>query len=389
MWFLLGLLALVVCAAFAIIAVLFIRKGLHIWLPEYLRLKLAKKSATEKPVHIMFCFVDHYEPMWENKNNIEKERARVDRWLNDYPKSFGHIKDSDGCYPKHTYFYPEEEYRKEHLDKLQALCEQGFGELEIHLHHEDDTAENLHQTLSRFATTLFDVHGGLSRHPDTGQINYGFIHGNWTLDNSDPHGRYCGVDNELVVLKDSGCYADFTLPCAPNPAQTKKVNSIYYATGCEGQSKNHNSGVDVEVGKKPSGDLMIVQGPLGFNWKKRKFGFMPGIENGDVKRAMPPTNARVDNWISQNVHVKGKPEWIFVKIHTHGTQENDMDTLLGEPTIKMYEYLASKYNDQQNYFMHFVSAREMFNIIKAAEAGETGNPGLYRDYFLPRPENCK
>lgn len=383
----LGLAALLVFAVAVLVSALLVKKGLHVWLPGYLFAKLAGKPGVEGPVHVMFCFVDHYEPMWENKNDIDKERARVDRWLNDYPKSFGHIKDADGCFPKHTYFYPEEEYRKEHLDKLEVLCGQGFGELEIHLHHEDDTAENLRQTLESFASTLYEEHGALSHHPQTGQLNYAFIHGNWALDNSDPHGRFCGVDNELVVLKDTGCYADFTLPCAPNPCQTKTVNSIYYATGRSGKTKNHNTGVEVEVGKPASGDLMIIQGPLGFNWKKRKFGFMPGIENGDIKRAMPPTPARVDNWVSKNIHVKGRPEWVFVKIHTHGTQENDMDTLLGEPTINMYEYLATKYNDGTHYKMHFVSSREMYNIVKAAEAGESGDPGAFRDYVLPAPRN--
>ena len=62
-----------------------------------------------------------------------------------------------------------------------------------------------------------------------------------------------------------------------------------------------------------------------------------------------------------------------------------MDVLLGPPTVQMYEYLASKYNDGIQYVMHFVSAREMYNIIKAAEAGETGNPNDYRDYVLPAP----
>jgi hypothetical protein len=368
--------------------VLIRKKNMHIWLPDYLRRKIKGHSTVKGPIHIMFCFVDHYEPQWENRDNIEKERARVDRWCRDYPKNFSHIKDADGCMPKHTFFYPEEEYREEHLSKLADLCSQGFGELDIHLHHHDDTAENLKETLEGFAKTLHEQHGGLPVHPKTNKPSYAFIHGNWTLDNSDPHGRFCGVKNELVVLKETGCYADFTLPSAPNPAQTRKVNAIYYATGNPDKSKSHDTGTDVEVGVPSSGDLMIIQGPLGFNWKKRKFGFMPGIENGDIKRTTPPSKHRVDNWVSKHVHVKGKPEWVFVKIHTHGTQENDMDTLLGEPAVSMYEYLASKYNDGEKYVMHFVSSREMFNIIKAAEAGESGNPGNYRDYFLGRPKNC-
>ena len=51
----------------------------------------------------------------------------------------------------------------------------------------------------------------------------------------------------------------------------------------------------------------------------------------------------------------------------------------------MFTYLESKYNDGKNYVLHYVSAREMYNIAVAAEAGKTGNPGEYRDFKIPRP----
>jgi hypothetical protein len=373
--------------SFVLLAALLIRKkNMHIWLASYIKSKLKGRPKVYGPTHIMFCFVDHYEPQWGKPENIEIERHRLDRWLNEYPAAFGGIRDADGCLPKHTYFYPEEEYRKEHLDKIQDLCEQGFGELEIHLHHEDDTSDNLRATLTRFAKILNEEHGGLAVNPETGLLSYGFIHGNWALDNSHPEGKYCGVNDELIVLKETGCYADFTLPSAPSETQTSTVNSIYYATDDPNKPKSHDKGVKVKVGRDPSGDLMIIQGPLCLNWKNRKWGFMPRIEAGDIRKSTPPSEHRVDMWIDQHIHVEGRPEWVFVKIHTHGTQDMDIDTLLGEPTVKMYEYLASKYNDGKNHSMHFVSSREMYNIVKAAEAGEEGDPNFYRDFLIPKPK---
>jgi hypothetical protein len=365
------------------------KKQMHLWLGHYMRRNLFSKPKVDGPVHIMFCFVDHYEPQWANPNDIEVERSRVDRWHVGYPISFGGIRDADGCLPKHSFFYPEEEYRKEHLDKIQDLCAQGFGEIEIHLHHDDDTSENLRTTLNRFSQTLHESHGSLGIDPATGKTAYGFIHGNWTLDNSHPEGKYCGVNDELIILKETGCYADFTMPSAPSPTQTSMCNSIYYATDDACKPKSHDKGVLVESGRDPSGDLMIVQGPLCLNWKDRKFGVMPRIEAGDIRKSIPPSRHRVDMWVDQHIHVKGKPDWVFVKIHTHGTQEMDIDTLLGEPTIDMYEYLASKYNDGENYVMHFVSSREMYNIIKAAESEEKGNPNEYRDYIISKPDVVK
>jgi hypothetical protein len=358
------------------------KKNLDIWIMPYVRSKLSKKDEIKGPKHIMFCYVDHYEPQWQSPE-IEVERSRVDRWMNDYPELCKNHKDADGKFPQHTFFYPEEEYREEHLAKITDLCKKGYGEIEVHLHHDDDTSENLRETLTGFAKKLNANHGVLSRFPDTGELAYAFIHGNWSLDNSRADGRWCGVNDELIVLKETGCYADFTLPSAPSETQTKKINSIYYAEDNPQKPKSHNTGRDVEVNGKSSGDLMIIQGPLGLNWKQRKFGLMPKIEAADVRAAVPPSKDRIDLWVDSNIHVKGRPEWTFVKIHTHGTQEGDMDTLLGKETDEMFSYLESRYNDGTDYILHYVTAREMYNIVKAAEAGLNGDPNEYRDYLLP------
>ena len=74
-----------------------------------------------------------------------------------------------------------------------------------------------------------------------------------------------------------------------------------------------------------------------------------------------------------------------MKVHTHGTQERDTDTVLGRPMREAFEYLGSRYNDGTNWKLHYVSARETFNIIKAAEAGAAGDPGAYRDFIVKRP----
>ena len=132
---------------------------------------------------------------------------------------------------------------------------------------------------------------------------------------------------------------------------------------------------------------MLIQGPLGLNWRDRRFGVVPRIENADVRGGQPPTPDRVDAWIRTGVHVEGRPEWVFVKVHTHGTQEADMDTLLGAPADAMHAHLESAYNDGKCYALHYVSAREAYNIAKAAEAGREGNPHDYRDFVLPPPKS--
>jgi hypothetical protein len=360
------------------------RRHVMQWLPGYWGAARHREPAAVTPIHVMFCFVDHFEPGWKRPGE-DREAARVDAWCDRYPRLVAPFVDADGCFPKHTFFYPEEEYREQHLDKLAALCAAGFGEVEVHLHHDNDTSNGLREKLLRFAQVLHDRHGLLSVDPRTQRPTWAFIHGNWSLDNSRPDGRWCGVNDELKVLAECGCYADFTFPSAPSDTQPATVNSIYYATDDPDRPKSHDRGIPSRVGQGAAGDLLIVQGALGWDWSSRKLGFLPRIENSDVRAGQSPSPARVDRWIRLAPTVRGRPEWKFVKIHTHGAPETQHDVLLGPPCAEMYAYLERRYNDGTRYVLHYVSARELYNIVKAAEAGLSGNPAQYRDHLLPRP----
>jgi hypothetical protein len=359
----------------------------HLWLRSYLRRRWRTPPVPPGTLrHLMFCFVDHFEPRFENPP-YDTECARVARWHRDYPTLCQGHRDADGRPPVHTFFYPEEEYRPEHIDSLVELCRAGLGELEVHLHHDHDTETGLRAKLRRFMGLLADRHDALPRNAQTGRLQWGFIHGDWALDNSHPIPDFCcGVNNELQVLASEGCYADFTLPSAPSPCQTSTINSIYYATDDPARPKSHDQGERVRVGGAAVGDLMIIQGPLGLNWRNRRFAILPRIDNADLRTNNPPTAARVDAWVRTGVHVQNRPEWVFVKVHTHGAPERDVDALLGDAVASMFTYLETRYNDGVSWALHYVSARETYNIIKAAEAGCEGDPGQYRDYILSRPQ---
>lgn len=353
------------------------------WAPSLIRRGLTSLlSPRHQPglLHILFCFADHFEPKWRNANP-ETERKRVNRWVEMYPKlAFAH-KDSDGISPRHTWFYAAEQYSPRHLEELSNLCLLGLGEIEVHLHHENDTPEGLREKLEK-AKHEFSQHGALVTQSDPAGFAFAFIHGNFALNNSGGSPQLCGVNSELRILRNAGCYADFTLSCAPHEAQTRKINSIYYAQDIEGKRKSHDKGVDVEVGGREFGDLMLIQGPLALNWKRRKWGLLPRIENGCILGNNPGRSDRVDLWVQQHIHVQGRPEWIFIKVYCHGAQEDDIDALLGGGADRMHSYLESKYRDGERYRLHYVTAREMYNIIKAAEAGRVGNPTQYRDYLI-------
>lgn len=360
-------------------------KNIHLWLGSYLFQETVRSFRFGKPkgpVHIMFCFVDHFEPDW-NKADEATQLERVKRWVKEYPLLAQKHRDADGRQPRHTFFYPAEVYNSQHLDLLAELVNAGYGEIEVHLHHDKDTEEGLKAKLEK-AKQDFGRHGFLGKRPLSDTMRFAFIHGNWALNNSRPDGCWCGVNDESRILSEAGCYADFTYPSAPSPTQTAKINSIYYTSSNPRKPKSHNQGNNVYKGGATKGDLMVIQGPLALNFKQRKFGLLPRIENGDITGANPPNAGRVDLWVRQAICVEDKPEWIFVKVHTHGAPEKNAGTLLGALCDGMYSYLESRYNDGRRFFLHYVTAREMYNIIKAAEAGETGNPGNYRDYMIEK-----
>ena len=360
-------------------------RDLDIWLVPYLRRKLRQPQTPPNGlVHILLAVTDHYEPRFNNVS-LEHERRRVNFWVKRLPQFASRHRDYHQRNYRHTFFFPEEEYREEHLDRLAALCRAGYGDVEIHLHHDRDSAAGLTEKLTRFKHILHSRHGLLHRNPATGEIEYAFIHGNWALDNSDG-GRHCGVDNELEVLRQTGCYADFTLPSTPSRTQTRKVNSIYYATGHPYRRKSHDSGVDVEAGREHEGDLMLIQGPLALNLKSRKCGLLPRVENGELSGDNPPTPERARLWIHEAIHVKGRPDWIFVKLHTHGCNERNMEAVLGQAMERTLTFLETNYNDGKRYALHYVSAREMYNIVKAAEAGCAGDPDNFRAFRSAVPE---
>jgi hypothetical protein len=319
-----------------------------------------------RPASVFIAVCDHFEPKWLNPARYVQD-ARVDRWVREYPRTVDGIADSAGRPPQHTFFYPADEYDAEHVEQIAGLCRQGCGDMEVHLHHRNDTAPAFRETLEDYVNVLSSRHGLLDRDPD-GRITYGFIHGNWALDNSRPDGDWCGVNDEITVLLETGCYADFTMPSAPDPCQTTTINSIYYAIDDPQRPKSHDTGIHARVGQWPPEDgLLMIQGPLAFDWSHRKWGLLPRLENGDLTRARPPSLARFHLWCAAGVAVAGRPDWRFVKLHTHGAQESNAEMLLGAAMRRFHEDLCKLSTTHPAFKYYYVTAREMSALVHEAE----------------------
>ena len=138
-------------------------KNLHTWLPGYARFLVenARAPRVEGPRHLLFAFCDHYEPLFGGVSEaVGDERVRA--WEVDYPKMAERYRDADGEPPKHSFFFPGEQYVPSYLERLARLAEGGFGEVELHLHHDNDTAPKLKDDIARYLG-LYAEHGHLSR----------------------------------------------------------------------------------------------------------------------------------------------------------------------------------------------------------------------------------
>lgn len=356
-------------------------KNLHAWLGGWTRHVAGELVAPRPrgPRHLLFALCDHFEPRWASPAPAQA-LERVHAWERGYPALAASYRDADGRPPRHSFFFPGEEYDPAYLAALARLAAAGLGEVELHLHHDGDDAATLRRTIEGYLERLAS-HGLLARDPD-GRLRYAFIHGNWALANSRADGRWCGVDAELPVLWETGCYADFTFPAAPSECQPDVVNRIYWPAGDLSRRRAYEQAERARVGTVRRDRVLMITGPLSLGLRAAPMPIC--IEAGDLTGHLPATATRVRRWVRQNVHVEGRPEWVFVKTHTHGAQERNFASLLGAGGAALHEALAS-FNDGERWILHYVTAREMYNIAMAAMDGKAGNPDAYRDYVLAPP----
>jgi len=364
-------------------------RGILPWLPAYCWQRITRAGSERKGQHLIIALADHFEPaILPDSEGKRAERSvqeqRLERWCREYPRAAADWRDDDGQPFRHTYFYPAEQYDAGLIDALAAHCHAGWGEIEVQLHHgveADDTPENTRHTLLRFTEALAE-RGCLAHTEATGLRQYAFVHGNFALANS-MQGRFCGVDSEMQILADTGCYADFTLPSAPNPSQIAKINVLYECEPPLTRRSAHRWGQPLRSGHPPQNFPLIIQGPLMLDFSRRRWPF-PAIENGALAGNNPPSMARLQLWRQAGITVQGCPDWVFIKLHCHGMDPRDDDAMLGEAMRRFLHELKEGATRGREYKVHFVTAREMTNIALAASAGRCGNPGDYRDYRLQR-----
>jgi len=329
----------------------------EIWLLPYLKSRMRRSLRPAKPKRAWVVIADHYEPLGQNAS-MGTAMGVVARWRDKWPRIADDApRDAAGQRPQYSFFYPQEEYRRELLDGIAEIARLGVGDVEVHLHHDNEQRALFIAKITDYCHRLTDGHG-LLRQQD-GRTVFGFIHGNWALDNSRPDGKWCGLNGEIALLRDLGCYADFTMPSAPSATQGRIVNRIYWCTNNSGnRPRSFDRGIEAAVGGGRKGDLLMITGPIGLRFDNR---VMPRLETGEIAGYDLPAPSRARQWFDLAPTIGDD---LFLKLYTHGAPEWNREPLLGGGLSNLFRFLAEE-ADRRGIEIHWATAWQMYQAVHA------------------------
>jgi hypothetical protein len=318
----------------------------EIWLAPYLKDRLRKSTRPTKPKRAWVVVADHYEPAGMGAS-LETALGRVAQWREKWPRIADDApRDAAGQRPQYSFFYPQEEYRRDLLNGIAEIVRLGVGDVEVHLHHKDEQRDSFIEKVTEYCRRLTGDHGLLRQ--QNGRTVFGFIHGNWALDNSHPDGNACGLKGEIALLRDLGCYADFTMPSVPSPTQGRVVNQIYWCTNNpDNRPRSFDHGIEATVGGGRQGDLLMR--------------LLPRLETGEIAGYDLPTPSRIRRWFDLAPTIGDD---LFLKLHTHGAPERNLEPLLNGGLGNLFRWLAEE-AERRAVEIHWATAWQMYQAADA------------------------
>jgi hypothetical protein len=335
----------------------------ELWLWPYLKERARQRSRGRAPRRVWLAITDHYEPLGMGAS-VETALRRVARWRDRWPRiAHDAPPDAAGQPAQYSFFYPQEDYHPDVIEGIAEMVRLGVGDVEVHIHHDHETPQSFTAKMREFLTRLRQDHG-LLREQD-GRTLFGFIHGNWALDNSRPDGRWCGLNGEISLLHELGCYADFTMPSLQSPTQSRIVNQIYWCTGNPGNSpRSFDHGIEAAPGAGRHGDLLMITGPVGFQFEDR---IVPYLEAGELAGYRLPLPVRVRTWFDVAPRVGDD---LFIKLFSHGADDRNLDPLLDTALPNLFRWVADEAQRRGMEF-HWVTAWQMYSAIDAIAHGRS------------------
>jgi hypothetical protein len=129
---------------------------------------------------------------------------------------------------------------------------------------------------------------------------------------------------------------------------------------------------------------MIFEGPLIFAPSLNPHRLFLDLDDGDIHASVPASPRRADRWVRAGIHLDGRPDWVFIKLFAHGiSSPADEEAVLGPAFDETLTYLERQYNDGKRYILHYITARQAYNLAIAAAQGSSGQPEQYFDQPIP------
>ncbi|MGD0830786.1 MAG: hypothetical protein ABR907_07575, partial [Terracidiphilus sp.] len=122
----------------------------EIWLLPYLKDRLRKSIRLRKPKRAWVAITDHFEPLGTGATE-QIARTRLARWQDRWPRIAGDgPRDASGQCPQYSFFYPQEDYRRELLEGLADMVRLGNADVEVHLHHDREQRDSFIRKVTEF-----------------------------------------------------------------------------------------------------------------------------------------------------------------------------------------------------------------------------------------------
>jgi hypothetical protein len=274
------------------------------------------------PVNIYLSLCDYFHPFC---GNVSQEIAehRVVTWCKEYSKLSKLHEDSLGNHPSHSFFYSETDYNPRLLDVLYRLHKEKLSDVEILIPYIAEPLAHFKHKVEEFRDALFHHHGFLRKSVEGGII-YGFatemknIYGNKKILRNDTLFR------KLLILLETGCYADFSLI-------NKSIHKEYLKLVNLSLKSQTISGIS-EISSDSSMDknLQLVLGPIASSWVNRKWGIWPYLETGEISSIHNFQPFRINTWLQNCIKIETDTTNLFIKLHTYGGIDQNIRYLLGE-----------------------------------------------------------
>ncbi len=280
--------------------------------------------------------------------------------------------DGDGRKFQLTFACPGRNPDSTALHVLTEYCRRGLGEVEYLIPRDYSSEASMREKLEQ-GLRRFNSHGWMKT--VNSEIRFAVVR-----ERSDSERGEADLRRQVSVLSDLGCYADMGFPGVRSSRPPSRVNTMFMVSSAD--SEPYNESDELRAGRLGKGGLLVIEGPFLIDWTDWRLTLRPYVEDGHLNPEALPDPGRVDSWIRANVHVIGQPNWIFVKLTIDGLSDAASAQSLQHSLDQSLMYLEEVYNDDELYRLHYVTAREMYNMAMAAQAFKSGNAGLFRDYLI-------